>query len=112
MVWFPSITTAPTTATSTPPTSPLPPTAPTRQSRERCWAVRDAFFDCLNTHGIIDSLKDKDLAAKNCRQEDIDFGRECVGSWVSVPSIPNYYYLAFIFVSLMHLFIWLNLYWV
>ena len=104
MVWFSSIkaaaaatTTTTTTPTSPhsssespPPPAPAPPTASsTRHSRERCWAARDAFFDCLDAHGIIDSLslkgKGKDLAAQKCRQEDIDFGKECVGSWVSVP---------------------------
>ena len=71
---------------------PSPPTttdgafvAPTRSSRASCWHARDAFFACLDVHGIIDSVKEgegKERAAKECGEEDKELGRECVASWV------------------------------
>ena len=56
--------------------------APNRSQRARCWEARDAFFQCLEANGIIDSMKNKDLASEKCGKKDIEFGKECVASWV------------------------------
>jgi len=56
--------------------------APNRSQRARCWEARDTFFKCLDANGIIDSRKDKDLATEKCGKEDVEFGKECVASWV------------------------------
>ncbi|KAF8420387.1 cytochrome oxidase c subunit VIb-domain-containing protein [Tirmania nivea] len=56
--------------------------APNRSQRVRCWEARDAFFKCLDANGVIDSMKYKDLATEKCGKEDIEFGKECVASWV------------------------------
>lgn len=69
----------------TTPAKPATPTetiAPNRSQRARCWEARDAFFRCLDANGIIDSLKGKELAAEKCGKEDVEFSKECVGSWV------------------------------
>ena len=56
--------------------------APNRSQRVQCWEARDAFFECLDANGIIDSIKDKDLATEKCGKEDVEFGKDCVASWV------------------------------
>ncbi|KAF8476827.1 cytochrome oxidase c subunit VIb-domain-containing protein [Kalaharituber pfeilii] len=68
---------------SSPSPPPTPePVAPNRSQRTRCWAARDAFFACLDAHGIIDSLKGHEVATAHCGKQDIAFKNECAGSWV------------------------------
>ncbi|KAF4543043.1 Cytochrome c oxidase subunit VIb [Lasiodiplodia theobromae] len=57
--------------------------APDRSSRAQCWEARDAFFQCLDRHDIIDSVTNKDEAAAHCGREDKAFAQNCASSWVS-----------------------------
>ncbi|KAL8671088.1 MAG: hypothetical protein Q9224_007637 [Gallowayella concinna] len=57
--------------------------APDRSSRAKCYEARDAFFQCLDQHGILDAIKDEELATKGCKNVEVVFGRECKGSWVT-----------------------------
>ncbi|CAF9917521.1 MAG: hypothetical protein GOMPHAMPRED_001291 [Gomphillus americanus] len=57
--------------------------APTRHDRIRCWEARDAFFACLDAHGIIDSIKDSESASKACGKFDVQLQKDCAGSWVT-----------------------------
>ena len=78
------------------PTRTLPPppsvsggsyTPPTRTTRDRCWAARDAFFACLDAHGVVDAARDPvgvRTAHEKCGAQDEALGRECATSWVSV----------------------------
>ena len=72
---------------STPPTpKPAEPKiAPTRSQRARCWEARDGFFRCLDEHGIVDAIKNADAAKASCRSKELQFEKECVGSWVRPP---------------------------
>ncbi|KAB2570385.1 Cytochrome c oxidase assembly factor 6 [Lasiodiplodia hormozganensis] len=56
--------------------------APDRSSRAQCWEARDAFFQCLDRHDIIDSVTNKDEAAAHCGREDKAFAQNCASSWV------------------------------
>lgn len=56
--------------------------APNRNARAHCWQARDAFFECLDRHAIIDSIKDADQAQKLCGEEGKGFERDCASSWV------------------------------
>ncbi|KAJ9647223.1 hypothetical protein H2201_003349 [Coniosporium apollinis] len=56
--------------------------APDRNSRAACWESRDAFFQCLDRHNILDAVKDKQLADQHCGKEDVKFGKNCASSWV------------------------------
>ena len=57
---------------------------PTRSERKVCWAARDAYFACLDVHGIDDPLhpsrkKDADtLCAVQARELD----KDCAAEWV------------------------------
>jgi hypothetical protein len=57
--------------------------APDRDARAACWEGRDAFFRCLDSHGIIDSVKEDAKSRKACGEELRTFERDCAGSWVS-----------------------------
>ncbi|KAF3096972.1 hypothetical protein TWF569_006763 [Orbilia oligospora] len=67
-------------SSSTPP--PPKTTAPDRSERAKCWESRDLFFTCLDKHDILDSIKDSELANKNCGSELKLFDRDCASSWV------------------------------
>lgn len=56
--------------------------APDRTSRAKCYEARDAFFNCLDKNGILDAIKEKDMASKACGGAETAFGKECAGSWV------------------------------
>ncbi|KAI9888509.1 MAG: hypothetical protein M1814_006871 [Vezdaea aestivalis] len=58
------------------------PQAPDRSAREQCYQAREAFFKCLDANGIIDSVKDKDAAAKYCGADLKGFEANCAASWV------------------------------
>jgi len=60
------------------------PIAPDRTQRQVCWDHRDAYFSCLEKNGIIDSIKEKDKAAKECSVEGKGFEANCASSWVSL----------------------------
>ena len=56
--------------------------APDRSAREQCWEGRDAFFQCLDRNGIIDSVKQDAEAHQKCSAELKQFERNCASSWV------------------------------
>ncbi|KAF2201893.1 hypothetical protein GQ43DRAFT_440188 [Delitschia confertaspora ATCC 74209] len=59
--------------------------APNRTNRAKCYAARDAFFDCLDANNILDSIGDKQsvLAAnKACGKLNEEFEKNCAHSWV------------------------------
>ncbi|OCK78555.1 hypothetical protein K432DRAFT_356559 [Lepidopterella palustris CBS 459.81] len=77
------------------PSPPLPPkpadpkpssdgayVAPNRTSRALCYEARDAFFECLDRHSILDPITDKSAADKACGKLDEEFEKNCAGSWV------------------------------
>lgn len=55
-----------------------------RSSREKCWSGRDAFFNCLDLHNIVDPLSAKNTAQveASCSGEKAQFERGCVATWV------------------------------
>ncbi|KAL2019937.1 hypothetical protein VTK56DRAFT_9029 [Thermocarpiscus australiensis] len=57
--------------------------APSRAERQKCWASRDAYFACLDAHGIVDALKDEKAAARACAGESAQFDRDCAAQWVT-----------------------------
>lgn len=57
--------------------------APDRTERRRCWEGRDAYFACLDRHGILDALKDEKAAASACSAEAVAFETNCAKEWVS-----------------------------
>ncbi|KAI9775579.1 MAG: hypothetical protein M1835_005791 [Candelina submexicana] len=75
------------TSTRPPPTTPKPSPdgafeAPDRSARAHCWEARDGFFACLEKNGIIDSIKEKEVADERCGKEGKVFERDCAKSWV------------------------------
>ncbi|KAI9863478.1 MAG: hypothetical protein M1824_000158 [Vezdaea acicularis] len=58
------------------------PEAPDRTQRAQCWKARDAFFACLDTHGIIDSIEHSKEAARDCGSDLKAFESNCASSWV------------------------------
>ncbi|KAH8819796.1 cytochrome oxidase c subunit VIb-domain-containing protein [Xylogone sp. PMI_703] len=58
------------------------PIAPDRSQRAKCWEARDQYFECLDKNSIIDSLGEKDKAAKACGSEGKKFEANCATSWV------------------------------
>ena len=58
------------------------PIAPDRTQRARCWEHRDAYFTCLEKNDIVDAIKEKDKAAKECSVEEGRFAANCASSWV------------------------------
>jgi cytochrome c oxidase assembly factor 6 len=57
--------------------------APDRDARAACWEGRDAFFKCLDSHGIIDSVREDAKSRKACPEELRAFEKDCAGSWVT-----------------------------
>lgn len=57
--------------------------APDRSARQQCWDGRDAFFQCLDRNGIIDSVKEPEKARKACGPELKAFEGACAESWVT-----------------------------
>lgn len=53
-----------------------------RESRQRCWFNRDAFFSCLDKHDIQDPIKERDAAERHCPSERLGFEANCVATWV------------------------------
>ncbi len=57
--------------------------APNRTERAHCWEARDAFFNCLDKHSIVDSIKEATAAGEKCGRENQTFEKDCASSWVS-----------------------------
>ncbi|QPG73869.1 hypothetical protein FOA43_001184 [Brettanomyces nanus] len=57
---------------------------PNRSKREKCWESRDIYFKCLDRIEVIDPLNQqkKSLIKKECGNEDKQFEKDCVASWV------------------------------
>ncbi|TAQ84212.1 hypothetical protein B7494_g7462 [Chlorociboria aeruginascens] len=79
--------------TSSSPSPPAPklsadgaPIAPDRSERARCWEARDGYFACLDRNGIVDSIMEKDKAAKACSAEGKVFEANCASSWSAAGS--------------------------
>jgi hypothetical protein len=62
--------------------------APSRQERARCYVARDAYFACLDAHGIVDSVADEAGARKACGAEDGQFEKDCAAQWVGLLPPP------------------------
>ena len=56
--------------------------APDRSARQQCWEGRDAFFQCLDRNGIIDSVKEDAKTRKACAPELQAFEGARAESWV------------------------------
>ncbi|KAF2466820.1 uncharacterized protein BDR25DRAFT_293306 [Lindgomyces ingoldianus] len=59
--------------------------APNKTNRAKCYEARDAFFECLDRHNILDSINTKggQAAAKQaCGIADQEFEKNCAHSWV------------------------------
>lgn len=56
--------------------------APDRSERAKCWEARDGYFACLDKNNIVDSITEKDKAAKACSTEAKGFETNCAASWV------------------------------
>jgi len=67
---------------STPAGLPPQKIAPNRSQRAACWEARDSFFACLDSHSIIDAIKEGPKAKSVCAVQETAFERQCVGSWV------------------------------
>lgn len=74
---------------SAPSTIPAPktssdgtPIAPDRSARQKCWDARDTYFACLDRHGIVDSIRNKEEAEKACPKEGEQLAGNCASSWV------------------------------
>ncbi|CAI6338847.1 unnamed protein product [Periconia digitata] len=58
---------------------------PSRTNRAKCYEARDAFFECLDRHSILDSINSKagrEATAKACGDTDKVFEKNCAHSWV------------------------------
>ena len=64
--------------------------APSRTDRAKCWAARDAFFACLDKHGIIDSIQEREAAGKACGGPETTLKSECASSWVNVTDYHSF----------------------
>lgn len=62
------------------------PIAPDRSARQKCWDARDTYFACLDKHGIVDSIRNKEEAEKACPREGDQLAGNCASSWVSLYS--------------------------
>ncbi|ETI29523.1 hypothetical protein G647_01976 [Cladophialophora carrionii CBS 160.54] len=56
--------------------------APDRTSREHCYESRDAFFQCLDRHDILDAVKEDEKSRKLCPTEVVAYERDCARSWI------------------------------
>lgn len=56
--------------------------APDRSTRAVCYEMRDQFFQCLDRHDILDSVKEDEKAQKVCGSELKEFEKSCASSWV------------------------------
>lgn len=56
----------------------------TRSQRRLCWDARDKYFECLNGINVINALSEKNqpLIKKSCQQQEDEFEKNCVDSWI------------------------------
>ena len=56
----------------------------TRSQRKLCWDSRDKYFECLNSINVINALSEKNqpLIKKSCQQQEDEFEKNCVDSWI------------------------------
>lgn len=59
-----------------------PPAALSREGRGRCWAARDAFFQCLNVAGQDAPPQGLRPGEGACAPERAAYEKECPASWV------------------------------
>lgn len=70
------------------------PIAPDRTQRSRCWEARDIYYGCLDKHDILDSIAEKEKAAKVCAVEGRGFEANCASSWVRKSrNVPRIWYM-------------------
>ncbi|KAL9108392.1 MAG: hypothetical protein Q9227_006852 [Pyrenula ochraceoflavens] len=55
---------------------------PDRNFREQCYLSRDAFYDCLDEHDILDASKHDEEVRKKCPKVLAAFERDCAKSWI------------------------------
>ncbi|MCJ1421879.1 hypothetical protein MMC32_008246 [Xylographa parallela] len=84
---MPLFSSSSTSSSTTPPRPKASPDgafeAPNRTARSACWTARDAFFACLDAHGIVDSIGHKEDAERCCGAEETGLRRDCASSWVT-----------------------------
>ncbi len=56
--------------------------APDRSFRAQCYEARDSFFECLDKHDILDSVKEEEKTKQSCPAELKAFEKSCASSWV------------------------------
>ena len=67
-----------------------PPPAPTREERRKCWAARDAYFECLTSNQVVIPGRENKNADNTdikgggsiCRAERDKYGKDCGKTWV------------------------------
>ncbi|KAI0148537.1 oxidoreductase-like protein [Xylariaceae sp. FL1272] len=59
--------------------------APDRTERQQCWDARDAYYNCLDKHDVVDALNGagKKKSDKECAVEDSAFQQNCASAWVT-----------------------------
>ncbi|KAF2501796.1 hypothetical protein BU16DRAFT_522687 [Lophium mytilinum] len=55
---------------------------PMRSKRDKCYAARDAFFNCLEQNNILDAIKDQDKSKVVCGAQNQQFEQNCATAWV------------------------------
>ena len=57
-------------------------------------AARDIYYGCLDKHDILDSIAEKEKAAKVCAVEGRGFEANCASSWVRKSwNVPRIWYM-------------------
>lgn len=60
-----------------PPEAAISPRVPNREERQQCWAARDQFFSCLDTH------RPDDPSPSDCAELRRRLYAACPAVWVS-----------------------------
>jgi cytochrome c oxidase assembly factor 6 len=66
---------------------------PLRDERKVCYIARDAFFTCCDKNKIDNPLRDAESVQRVCKIEKAKFERDCIASWVRVPSATAVLYM-------------------
>lgn len=85
MAWLPWTSSTADSASGVKKTSGGAFESPSRTNRKKCYEARDAFFECLDKHNILDAINTKSGRAKAetfCSTLDKDFEANCAHSWV------------------------------
>lgn len=61
---------------------------PSRRERQHCWKIRDEYFACLESCGILDPETMNEKAeirekGKSCLNKKKEYEEVCMASWVS-----------------------------